>query len=165
MSDPAEKYRDRVDPEHVIAMQAIGLARMALEQHRARFATLLESRRHLDSVGHILNPTLFRDAIHSKGLAQQIKLSGARLLARHGRSRGGNQGRRGVSAQAFSNPDFGKEVRVEQWGCEVRLIFVAANEAKADALVANLLDQLNAGGLNLTLMGRPTSVTEEGSNG
>lgn len=63
-------------------------------------------------------------------------------------------------AQAFSNPDFGNEVRVEQFGREVRLTFVAGNTAKADALVETLLSQLKAGALNLTMMGTPTSVVD-----
>jgi hypothetical protein len=65
-----------------------------------------------------------------------------------------------MSARGFTNPDFGKEVRVEQHGREVRLIFVAANEAKADALVENILGQLKAGAINITMMGQPTKVTE-----
>lgn len=66
-----------------------------------------------------------------------------------------------MSAQAFTNPDFGREVRIEQYGREVHLIFVAANQRKADALIENLLRQLKSGALNLTMMGEPTSVTEE----
>lgn len=62
--------------------------------------------------------------------------------------------------RAFTNPDVGKEVRIEQYGREVRLIIVAGTTAKADALVENLLTQLKAGALNLTLMGKPSSVTE-----
>src|SRR5690348_7235789 len=79
MNDPAQNYRNQVDPEHAMAMQAIGLARMALETHRARFETLLKARADMDSVGHILNPTLYRDMIHSRSFAQQIKLVEAAL--------------------------------------------------------------------------------------
>lgn len=66
-----------------------------------------------------------------------------------------------MSARGFTNPDFGKEVRVEVWGSEVRLIFVGTNEAKANALADNILSQLKAGAINITLMGKPTKVTEE----
>lgn len=66
-----------------------------------------------------------------------------------------------MNARGFTNPDFGKEVRVEQWGREVHLIFVASTEAKADDLVGNILDQLKAGAINITMMGQPTSVKEE----
>jgi hypothetical protein len=61
----------------------------------------------------------------------------------------------------FSHPNFGNEARVELNGCEVRLIFVSNNRAKAESLALSLLDQLQAGALNLTLMGKPTGVVEE----
>lgn len=61
----------------------------------------------------------------------------------------------------FTHPNFGKEVRVEVRGREVRLIFVAANARAADNMADTLLHQLKAGALNITLMGKPTSVTEE----
>lgn len=66
-----------------------------------------------------------------------------------------------MSARGFTNPNFGSEVRVEQWGREVHLIFVGASEAKANDLVGNILGQLKAGAINITMMGQPTSVTEE----
>lgn len=63
-----------------------------------------------------------------------------------------------MSARGFTNPDFGREVRVEQYGREVRLIFVGATEAKADALLENILAQLKAGAINITMMGKPTKI-------
>lgn len=65
-----------------------------------------------------------------------------------------------MSGRPFSHPNFGKEVRIEQYGREVRLIFVAGSEAQADDLVKTLLKQLKAGALNLTMMGKPTGITE-----
>jgi hypothetical protein len=65
-----------------------------------------------------------------------------------------------LMAREFTNPNVGREVRIEQVGKEVRLIFVASTNAKADALVETLLSQLKAGALNLTLMGKPTEITE-----
>jgi hypothetical protein len=65
-----------------------------------------------------------------------------------------------MSARAFSHPGFGKEARVEQDGCEVRLVFVANTEAQASDLADKLLAGLAAGGLNLSFMGKPTSVTQ-----
>lgn len=62
-----------------------------------------------------------------------------------------------MSDRQFTNPSVGKEVRVEQVGREVRLIFVADNQYKADKLAENILSQLKAGALSLTLMGKPTS--------
>lgn len=66
-----------------------------------------------------------------------------------------------MSARGFTNPNVGHEVRVELDGNEVRLIFVASSPVKADALAENILTQLKAGALNLTLMGRPTAVIED----
>ena len=66
-----------------------------------------------------------------------------------------------MSARGFTHPNFGSEVRVEQAGREVRLIFVSGTEEKADGMVETLLSQLKAGGLHITLMGKPTGVKEE----
>jgi hypothetical protein len=70
-------------------------------------------------------------------------------------------GRTRSSDGSFTNSDFGKEVRLEQHSNEVRLIFVAGTQAKADALVENLLARLKAGPLNITLMSKATSITED----
>jgi hypothetical protein len=69
-----------------------------------------------------------------------------------------------MSARGFSHPDLGREARVEQWGNEVRLIFVCGTEAKAADLVNSIVGQMKAGALNLTLMGKPTKVTETGGD-
>jgi hypothetical protein len=74
MSDPAEKYRDKVSPEHRMAMEAIGFMRQILGQHRGQFETLLEAEQRSHSMGMILDPTLYRDMIYSKSFAQQIRL-------------------------------------------------------------------------------------------
>lgn len=66
-----------------------------------------------------------------------------------------------MSDRSFTNPNVGNEVRVERIGREVHLIFVAGNQYRADKLFENLLSQLKAGALNLTLMGKPTSITGE----
>ena len=66
-----------------------------------------------------------------------------------------------MSARAFTHPDFGKQVRVEVYGSEVRLTFVAKTNAQANGFADTILDQLKAGGLHLTLMGKPTSVVDE----
>ena len=63
-------------------------------------------------------------------------------------------------ARAFSHPNFGREARIEQLGCEVRLIFVANTEAQADSLAERLLAGLRAGNLNLNFLGKPTAETE-----
>ncbi len=65
-----------------------------------------------------------------------------------------------MSAKAFSNPNFGKEVRIEQSGNEVHLIFVAGSRAQSDSMCDDLLRQLKGGAVNITLMGKPTSIQE-----
>lgn len=60
----------------------------------------------------------------------------------------------------FTNPDYGKEVRVEVAGNEVALIFVAASNAKAELLAGNILNQLKQGAINITMMGKPTHIEE-----
>lgn len=61
-------------------------------------------------------------------------------------------------AREFSHPNFGTEARVEQQGREVRVIFVAGNEDRAVDLAETILEQLKGGALNITLMGKPTSI-------
>jgi hypothetical protein len=65
-----------------------------------------------------------------------------------------------MSAKAFSHPNFGKEVRIEQYGNEVHLIFVAGSRAQSDSMCDALLRQLKGGAVNITVMGEPTSIQE-----
>jgi hypothetical protein len=66
-----------------------------------------------------------------------------------------------MTDRQFTHPNFGNQARVEVWGKEVRLIFVAANQSKAEDMATYLVDQLKSGSLNITVMGKPTSVVEE----
>jgi hypothetical protein len=68
------KYADKVTPEHRMAMEAIGMFRMMLGQHRPQFEALLKAKRDMDSFGGLLDPTLYRDMLHSKSFDQQIRL-------------------------------------------------------------------------------------------
>jgi hypothetical protein len=77
MSDPAEKYRDKVSPEHEVAMSSIGAAYHILAMHRAHFKELIEAERRSHSIGHMIDPTLYRDMISSKSFALQLKLINA----------------------------------------------------------------------------------------
>jgi hypothetical protein len=63
-------------------------------------------------------------------------------------------------AQGFTHPNFGNQARVEVWGKEVRLIFVASTTAQADDFAETIVSQLKTGAINITLMGKPTSVKE-----
>jgi hypothetical protein len=62
---------------------------------------------------------------------------------------------------AFTHTNLGREVRVEQNGRTVKLAFVCGTRIQADQLADDLLRQLQSGELNLTLMGKPTSITED----
>lgn len=80
MKDPiTEKYVDKVTPEHRAAMQAIGMARILLGQHRDLYATLLQAERDTHSFGGMLDPTLYRDMLSSRGFAQQTRMITATL--------------------------------------------------------------------------------------
>lgn len=65
-----------------------------------------------------------------------------------------------MSDRGFTHPNFGTQARVEQHGKEVRLIFVASTHAQATSLCDNVLEQMKAGAINITMMGKPTSVEE-----
>ena len=65
-----------------------------------------------------------------------------------------------MTDRGFTHPNFGKQVRIEQYGKEVHLIFVAGTQAQSDSMCDTLLTQLKAGALNITLMGTPTSIEE-----
>ena len=60
-----------------------------------------------------------------------------------------------------SHPNFGTQARVEVDGCEVRLIFTASDEEKADAFAEDIIDQLKRGDLNIRMRGRPTRIVEQ----
>jgi hypothetical protein len=62
--------------------------------------------------------------------------------------------------RGFTHPNFGKQVRVEVWDKEVRLIFMAGTLDQANDFAEYLVAQLTTGAINLTLMGKPTSVEE-----
>jgi len=60
----------------------------------------------------------------------------------------------------FTHPNFGNEARVEVWGKEVRLIFVASDERRANDLAESFVQQLKAGAVTITMMGKPGKVVE-----
>jgi hypothetical protein len=66
-----------------------------------------------------------------------------------------------VTDRPFSHPNFGTTARVEQRGCEVRLIFTAHTLEQATDFTDLLIDQLKGGAVNLTLMGKVSKITEE----
>ena len=79
MSDPAEKYRDKIDPAHQIAMDTIVNSYHTMTLFRDHVTKTLEAERHSQSVGHILDPTLYRDAINSKSWRAQVQIMEATI--------------------------------------------------------------------------------------
>lgn len=77
MGDPASKYRDKVDPHHKLMMDTILQAHHWIALHREGLAAFIEAERRAHSIGHITDPTLYRDMINSKSFAQQIKIARA----------------------------------------------------------------------------------------
>ena len=76
----ADKYRDKVTPEYKTAMEAIGMFRHLLGQHRPQFEALIKAERDMHNFGGVmLDPTLYRDMLYSKGFKQQIRLVTAAL--------------------------------------------------------------------------------------
>lgn len=79
MSDPAANYRDKVDPAHDLAMSTIINSYRVMEMFREHVAKTLEAERRSHSIGHILNPTLYRDALHSKSWRAQVQIMEATI--------------------------------------------------------------------------------------
>lgn len=79
MADPSEKYRDKVDLIHKQAVEAIGMAYFMLDINRAHFEVFMEAKRRMESIGHITDPTLYRDMLYSKSFERQTKLIEAAL--------------------------------------------------------------------------------------
>lgn len=65
--------------DHDTTMFAIGLAAKVLAPHTEWLAILDAAERKMHSSLHITDPTLYRDAINSDGVRQQIELARAAL--------------------------------------------------------------------------------------
>jgi len=79
MGDPAQKYQDRVDPQLRMAMDIAigGYHTLKLVETQLRKVDEAELRSH--SIGHIVDPTLYRDQINSKSFAHQMVIIRAAL--------------------------------------------------------------------------------------
>lgn len=71
MDDIAEKYRDKLDPDHKMAMDAVFFAAQLLDMHVPTLTRFRDADRSFDTIGPILDPTLYRDALYSKTLEFQ----------------------------------------------------------------------------------------------
>jgi hypothetical protein len=65
--------------EHKMMMDAIGFAAQVLTTQAEAMGKLIDAERSMHSYLHITDPTLYRNAIHNKGLAQQVRLARAAL--------------------------------------------------------------------------------------
>lgn len=66
--------REEAEAMHKMAMDAIAVAANLLTVHADTFKAFLEAERSMHSHLHITNPTLYRQAIHSKSFDQQRRL-------------------------------------------------------------------------------------------
>lgn len=67
------------DPRHKMAMEAIGFAAQILTPQADQLGALIEAERSMHGHLHITDPTLYRQAINSDGLRQQVELAKAAL--------------------------------------------------------------------------------------
>lgn len=67
------------DSLHKMAMDSIGFAAQILTPQADQFTALIEAERSMHSYLHITDPTLYRKALYSDGLRQQVALAKAAL--------------------------------------------------------------------------------------
>lgn len=67
------------DPIHKMAMDAIGFAAQILTPQAETLEALVKAEQSMHSYMHITDPTLYRRAINSDGLRQQVELAKAAL--------------------------------------------------------------------------------------
>ena len=79
MATIEEKYRQKVTPEYQAAIEAIGFARMFMSQHQEQYRLFLKAEQDMHSFGGMLDPTLYRDMLSSKGFKQQTRMIKAAL--------------------------------------------------------------------------------------
>ena len=79
MTDTAEKYRDKVDPEHKASMDLTIGAYHTIKMVEGHLRKLDEAERRSHSFGHITDPTIYRDQINSKSFADQMVVVRAAL--------------------------------------------------------------------------------------
>lgn len=68
-----EKYASKVTPEYRAAFDAVFIARMMLTQHREQYEALLKAKQDMDNFGGLIDPTLYRDMLHSKNFERQLR--------------------------------------------------------------------------------------------
>lgn len=63
----------------IAAMDAVGMAGMLLTPHSEALGRLVEADKKMHSFMHITDPTMYRDAINSDSLRQQVDLAKAAI--------------------------------------------------------------------------------------
>jgi len=79
VTDPAMKYADKLDPKHKLAIDITIDAYQLLCLVKDHLEMVNAAERQSHSIGHILDPTLYRDQISSKSFAQQMRIVRAAL--------------------------------------------------------------------------------------
>lgn len=79
MTDPAEKYREKLNPTHQLAMSTIINSYQVMEMFEDHVRATLDAERRSHSIGHILDPTLYRDAIESQSWRAQVQIMEATI--------------------------------------------------------------------------------------
>ena len=79
MTDSADKYKDCLDPQHKMAVDITIGSYNTLKLVEAQLRKVDEAERSSHSIGHIVDPTLYRDQINSKNFAQQMVIIRAAL--------------------------------------------------------------------------------------
>lgn len=74
MPDTAEKYRDKVDPAHQLMMDTVLNAYHTMSIFSDHLDKVLDAERRAHSIGHITDPTMYRDMIHSETWDQQMRV-------------------------------------------------------------------------------------------
>lgn len=75
--DPSSKYADKVDPMHRAMMDMATGAFHTLSMVEGQIDRFLDAEHSSHSIGHIVNPTLYRDQINSKNFAAQVAIAKA----------------------------------------------------------------------------------------
>lgn len=79
MNSIIEKYADKVTPEYHMAMQGITMCIQILQANKKQYEDLINGKQYMDSVGGLLNPSLYRDMLYDKNFEVQLKLAEAAM--------------------------------------------------------------------------------------
>jgi len=79
MTDPGTKYADRVDPMFAAAMEIVAGSYRTMKMVEGELRKVDDAERQSHSIGAIFDPTLYRDQIHSKQFAKNMKIIRAAL--------------------------------------------------------------------------------------